>query len=85
VQRTTVPVNDWRKTAFAVKKQLLVTADEKLSRHTGKRFKDVVEKCLTCLDDDSTWYQVDDRGASEIDVGVEFVENVLLQLQEIVV
>jgi len=80
-----VSTKDSRKRAFAIKRQILVAANEQLSQHTGERFKDVVEMCLTCLDDDSTWYQVDDKGAAEIDIGVEFIENVLLRLQEIVV
>ena len=70
---------------FATKKQLLFTAHERLSQHTGKRFKDIVEKCLTCLDEDTTWYIVDNKCASKIDIGVEFIKNVLLQLQEIVI
>lgn len=77
--------NDWRQQAYAIKKQLLITTDEHLSQHTGRRFKNIVEKCLTCLDYDTTWCRVDNKGASEVDVGVEFIENVLLQLQEIVV
>jgi hypothetical protein len=80
-----VPANDWKRKAFAIKKELLITMEGQLAQFTGKRFKDIVEKCLTCLDDDTTWHQMDDKGASQIDAGVEFVENVLLQLQEIVI
>jgi len=45
---------DGRKKAFATKNQLLFIAHERLSQHIGKRFKDTVEKCLTCLDEDTT-------------------------------
>ena len=77
---------DSRKQAFALKKQLLVTADGQLARHTGERFKDVADKCLTCLDDDSAWSRADDsQKTSDVDMGVEFIENVLLQLQDIVI
>ena len=76
---------DRKRQAFVIKKQLLITANEQLLQLTGRRFKDIVETCLTCLDDGSPWCQVDEKGASEIDVGVEFIENVLLRLQEIVV
>lgn len=84
---TDVFTKDPRKRAFAIKTKLLLAADEKLPLLMGQRFKQIVERCLTCLDDEttSTWDQVEEKCNSDIDVGVEFIENVLVQLHEIVI
>ena len=71
--------------AQATKAQILQETNQYLPRHVGHRYKEVVEKCLTCLDDDTAWDQVDDSKVADIDIGVEFIENVLLQLHEIVI
>lgn len=74
-----------RARAYMIKGEMLATAEKELPSHVGIRFQNVVEKCLTVLDEQTTWDQVDEKGALEVDVGVEFIENVLLQLHEIVI
>lgn len=76
-------IRDTKEIANTAKTRILTEVHRALSPCTGQRFRDVVAKCLTCLDDDSAWDQVDEQKIADIDVGVEFIENVLLQLQEI--
>lgn len=79
------PIGNWRARAFSTKRIMLKLANEALPRCTGQRFSDVVERCLTVLDGDTTWDQVDEKGSSEIDIGVEYIENILVQLHEILI
>lgn len=80
------PVGKWRARALSTKRIMSTLASEGLLRCTGKRFSDVVEKCLTVLDEeDATCDQVDEKGALEIDIGVEHIENILMQLHGIVI
>lgn len=76
---------DWKVQTSSTNKTLFTLADEILPRSTGKRFSEVVKKCLTVLDTKSTWDQVSEKGTTEIDIGLEYIENILIQLHEIMI
>ncbi|MCJ1403822.1 hypothetical protein MMC11_007045 [Xylographa trunciseda] len=74
-----------RKSALGIKKRMMVVAEEQLPMHMGDKLTQVVSKCLGCLDDTEFWNESDDEGSEDVNIGVQFIENVLLQLQEIVI
>ena len=81
-----VPAGDNpRKFAFAQKRLLAALALEHLPRRMGKRYTEVVLKCLKCLDDSDNPMM---EGANlldkdEMQIGVRFIEHILLGMQEI--
>ena len=78
-------VTDERRRAFGIKKKLVSIAEERLPPSVGQRLTDTVVNCLTCLDGPESWDHFEEDGSQEVNVGVQFIENVLVGLHEIVV
>ena len=71
-------IKDPRKRAFAIKRQLISLAEERLPGSMGRIFASTVISCLTCLDPGNTDFgdQEELYDESGILVGVRFVEKV---------
>ena len=78
-------LSDTRMKAFSIKKRLMSVAEKQLPIYAGDKLTQIVFNCLGCLDDPDSWNKSEYNGSKDINVGVQFIENVLLQLQEIVV
>ena len=80
-------IQDLRKRAFGIKKRLTVIAEEHLPILVGNKFTQVVTSCLTCLDATPSCKSssIDRDSGNDVKAGVEFIENTLVQLQEIVI
>ena len=83
-------IKDVRKRATAIKAHLVFLAEEMLPARMGRKYTDIVLLCLQCLDRGTSLAEVGDDGGFEdlvdedgIVVGVEYIENVLLKIQEI--
>ncbi|KAK3631483.1 hypothetical protein LTR56_016847 [Elasticomyces elasticus] len=77
-----------RKRPNAIKDHLVALAKRKLPQLMGEIYTEVVISCLTCLDEDSLDYgDEEDAGekADDVLVGVRFIEQVLMKLNEILV
>ncbi|KAK5702479.1 hypothetical protein LTR17_022276 [Elasticomyces elasticus] len=75
-----------RKRPNAIKEHLVALARRKLPQLMGEIYTEVVVSCLTCLDEDSLDYgDGEDAGekADDVLVGVRFIEQVLMKLNEI--
>ncbi|KAK4893278.1 hypothetical protein LTR27_008401 [Elasticomyces elasticus] len=75
-----------RKKPNAIKEHLVALARRKLPQVMGEIYTEVVISCLTCLDEDSLDYgDEEDAGekADDVLVGVRFIEQVLMKLNEI--
>ncbi|KAI9367312.1 hypothetical protein BJX61DRAFT_316905 [Aspergillus egyptiacus] len=78
--------NDQRRGAFAVKSQLVTLSKDLLPAMVGERYTSVVIACLCCLDDSEDNSFRDDESMQDRDgiiVGVRYIENVLLKLEEL--
>jgi hypothetical protein len=75
-----------RKFAFAQKRLLAAFAVEHLPRRMGKRYTDVVLACLKCLDesDNPMMENADILDKDGIQIGLRYIEHILLGMQEIV-
>ena len=78
-------LGDTRMKAFSIKKRLIGVAEGELPSHFGDKMTQIVLTCLSCLDDPAIWNTSEYEGSEDINVGVNFIESVLLGLQEIVV
>ncbi|KAE9363176.1 hypothetical protein N431DRAFT_423682 [Stipitochalara longipes BDJ] len=78
-------LTDKRKRAFAIKRALTEMATEKLPRNMGMKYTDIVMSCLTCLDaDDVAGFADEDLNDEDgILVGVRYIENILLRIQDL--
>lgn len=70
---------------LAIQSKMIEMAEKSLPSRMGKRFTDVVVTCLTGLDSSEVHLnETPDAESDEgIDLGVQFVHNVLVQLQKI--
>ncbi|KAF7502502.1 hypothetical protein GJ744_005659 [Endocarpon pusillum] len=69
------------------KEHLLPLTRELLPRRMGARYAEIVETCLTCLDDDNIDFG-DEREFTDADgilVGVKYIEKVIIRLNSICV
>ncbi|KAL3428934.1 hypothetical protein BDV09DRAFT_203725 [Aspergillus tetrazonus] len=75
-----------KKSALAVKQGLLSMATEQLPRLMGQRYADLAMACLTCLDpgDANLFGREEDLEDEDgIIVGVQYIEKILLQIDDI--
>jgi hypothetical protein len=74
-----------RKKAAQIKQVLLDLAQKELPRALGHRYADIVVSCLTCLDNPSPRFgdPQDFFDEDGILIGVRFVENIIVKIQEI--
>ena len=75
------------KRAYSVKELLTVAARERLPIMVGPRYSNVVVSCLTCLDRDYQGLGDESEFQDEdgVVIGVKYIEQVLLELQQIAV
>ena len=78
-------LSDTHMKAFGTKKRFMSIAEKQLPIYAGDKLTRIVSKCLGCLDEPESWNESEYNGSKDINVGVQFIENVLLQLQEIAV
>ncbi|KAI3077773.1 hypothetical protein CBS147353_4236 [Aspergillus niger] len=73
---------DARHGGFAMKKELVAIAKNRLPAMVGDQYTNIVLACLCCLDgvDDNIFRDVKDN--DDIVIGVRFIENVLVKLEE---
>ncbi|KAK1069713.1 hypothetical protein LTR12_013708 [Friedmanniomyces endolithicus] len=74
-----------RKRPSSIKEHLVTLAKHRLPRTMGEVYTEVVVSCLTCLDEDNTEYANDEESGDVggVLVGVRYIEQVLLKLNEI--
>ncbi|KAE8395442.1 hypothetical protein BDV23DRAFT_194145 [Aspergillus alliaceus] len=72
-----------RRGGFAMKRELVSMAKDRLPVLVGDRYTDIVLACLCCLDvvGDNIFSDVKDN--DNIVIGVRFIENVLVKLEEL--
>ena len=73
--------------AFRLKDYLVELAKEKLPHRMGDQYTEIVLTCLTCLDgdDEDQTGLVASGSVGDIPVAVEFVEKILLRLEQLAV
>ncbi|KAL1986158.1 hypothetical protein VTN96DRAFT_6810 [Rasamsonia emersonii] len=74
------------KAAFDIKRTLVSIANEKLPSRMGQKYANLVTSCLTCLDPEETNSFGKGRDLEDEDgivVGVQYIEKILLQIEEI--
>ncbi|KAL4916464.1 hypothetical protein BDW62DRAFT_211882 [Aspergillus aurantiobrunneus] len=78
---------DQRRGAFAIQERLVALAKEEVSALVGERYTGVVVACLCCLNksEDNSFRSEKMQDEDGIIVGVRYIENVLLKLEELVV
>jgi hypothetical protein len=71
--------------AFRLRDYLVELAKEKLPHRMGDQFTEIVLTCLTCLDDsdDGQQAQAVVTSSEDLPVAVEFVERILLRLEQL--
>ncbi|OQE43571.1 hypothetical protein PENCOP_c003G04896 [Penicillium coprophilum] len=79
---------DARRGGFAIKKQLLALAKDRLPCLVGDRYTDIVIACLCCLDESKD--NIFEAGSHVKDndgiiIGVRYIENVLLRMEELTI
>ncbi|OJZ91918.1 hypothetical protein ASPFODRAFT_201759 [Aspergillus luchuensis CBS 106.47] len=74
---------DARRGGFAMKRKLVAMAKDRLPAMVGDQYTNIVLACLCCLDgvDDNIFRDVKDD--DDIVIGVRFIENVLVKLEEL--
>ncbi|KAJ5127737.1 hypothetical protein N7448_008516 [Penicillium atrosanguineum] len=86
---TAICEKDARRGGFAIKKQLTMLAKARLPALVGDRYTDIVLACLGCLDknEDNVFDMqgIDTRDEDGIIIGVRYIENVLLKIEELLV
>ncbi|KAJ5711452.1 hypothetical protein N7488_005608 [Penicillium malachiteum] len=79
---------DSRRGAFDIKDKLVALCKESLPAAVGEHYTEVVLSCLCCLDDSEDNLFRYEKGMQDRDgiiVGVRYIENVLLKLEELFV
>ncbi|OJJ03347.1 hypothetical protein ASPVEDRAFT_42857 [Aspergillus versicolor CBS 583.65] len=79
---------DQRRGAFATKDRLLEICKEDLPSVVGEKYTSVVVACLCCLDETDDNPFRDEKSFQDRDgivIGVRYIENVLLKLEELVI
>jgi hypothetical protein len=74
--------------SFRLKEYSIDLAKTKLPARMGEKYTQIVILCLTCLDDDdNNEFQLDQSvevtNSNDSEVGIQFIEKILLQLEEI--
>ncbi|GLA35562.1 hypothetical protein AnigIFM63309_011406 [Aspergillus niger] len=74
---------DARRGGFAMKRELVAMAKDRLPATVGDQYMNIVLACLCCLDgvNDNIFRDVKDD--DDIVIGVRFIENVLVKLEEL--
>ncbi|CAG8063123.1 unnamed protein product [Penicillium nalgiovense] len=77
---------DKRRGAFEIKRKLIHLSKDRLPSLVGDRYTEVVIACLCCLDDteyNSFRYEQGMEDEDGVIVGVRYIENILLKLEEL--
>ncbi|KAL3472587.1 hypothetical protein BJX99DRAFT_272820 [Aspergillus californicus] len=85
---TAMTDKDARRAAGGIKSGLVALCKDSLPSLVGERYTDVVVACLCCLDDSADNSFRDEKSMQDKDgiiVGVRYIENVLLKLEELFV
>ncbi|KAK3625662.1 hypothetical protein LTR56_020274 [Elasticomyces elasticus] len=76
-----------RKRPNAIQEHLVALAKRRLPQLMGEMYTEVVISCLRCLDEDSLDYgdgeDADEKADDDTLVGIQFIEQVLMKLNEI--
>ncbi|KAK2766644.1 hypothetical protein FQN54_005955 [Arachnomyces sp. PD_36] len=76
---------DARRGGFAAKRKLVTLAKDRLPSLVGDRYTDIVLACLCCLDEGEGNVFSNVKDNDGIVVGVRYIENILVKLEELLI